>query len=99
MDEPAQRLDARGGRLARVIASGRSHTLPNVTVDPDRRTADDPMELCVPFMAEGQCLGILNVAWDEDASGQDLQRGLHVIADRLAVGIALNRAVRGRSYV
>ena len=57
------------------------------------------MELCVPFMAEGQCLGILNVAWDEDASGQDLQRGLHVIGDRLAVGIALNRAVRGRSYV
>ena len=97
--EPAQHLDARSGRLARVIASGRSQTIPNVSVDPDRRTANDPMELCVPFTAEGRCLGILNVAWDDDASGPDLQRGLHVIADRLAVGVALNRAVRGRSFV
>jgi FixJ family two-component response regulator len=97
--EPAEHLDARAGRLARIIASGRSQTLPNVTVDPDRRTADDPMELCFPLTAEGRCVGILNVAWDEDASGDDVQRGLHVIADRLAVGIALNRALRGRSFV
>ncbi len=97
--EPAQRLDARSGRLARVIASGRSQTIPNVTVDLDRRTADDPMELCFPLTADGRCLGILNVAFDEEVSGQDLQRGLYVIADRLAVGIALNRAVRGRSFV
>lgn len=64
----------------------------------DGRTADDPMELCLPLIAEGRCLGILNVAFDEEVSGQDLQRGLYVIADRLAVGIALNRAVRGRSF-
>ena len=50
-------------------------------------------------MAEGRCLGVLNVAWSEDSTDQVVQRGLHVIADRLAVGLALNRAVRGRSYL
>jgi FixJ family two-component response regulator len=96
---PAERLDPNGGRLARVVASGRAQTLPNVTVDPEDRAADDPMELCIPFMAEGSCLGVLNVAWSEDSTDQVVQRGLHVIADRLAVGLALNRAVRGRSYL
>jgi CheY-like chemotaxis protein len=97
--QAAERLDPNGGRLSRVIASGRPQTLPNVTVDPEDRTADDPMELCIPFMAEGRCLGVLNVAWSEDSTDQVVQRGLHVVADRLAVGLALNRAVRGRSYL
>ena len=96
---PVPRLDPRGGRLAHVIASGRAQTLPNVTIDPEDRTADDPMELCIPFMAEGSCVGVLNVAWSEDSMNQAVQGGLHVVADRLAVGLALNRAVRGRSYV
>ena len=97
--QAAERLDPNGGRLSRVIASGRPQTLPNVTTDPEDRTADDPMELCIPLMAEGRCLGVLNVAWSEDSIDQVVQRGLHVVADRLAVGLALNRAVRGRSYL
>lgn len=97
--QAAVRLDPNGGRLSRVIASGRAQTLPNVTIDPEDRTADDPMELCIPLMAEGRCLGILNVARYEDSTDQVVLRGLHVVADRLAVGLALNRAVRGRSYL
>ena len=96
---PTERLDPNGGRLARVIASGRAQTLPNLTIDPDDRTADDPMELCIPLMAEGSCVGVLNVAWLEQSTDQDVQRGLRIVADRLAVGLALNRAVRGRSYL
>jgi DNA-binding response OmpR family regulator len=96
---PTGRLDPHTGRLARVIASGRAQTLPNLTIDPEDRTADDPMELCIPLMAEGTCVGVLNVAWSEDSTDQVVQRGLHLVADRLAVGIALNRAVRGRSYL
>ena len=98
-DHAAPRLDPNGGRLARVVSSGRPGTLPNVTTDPEARTGAEPMELCSPLMAEGGCMGVLNVAWSEQSANQDFQRGLHIVADRLAVGLALNRAVRGRSYV
>ena len=96
---PTERLDPSGGRLARVIAAGRAQTLPNLSIDPEDRSADDPMELCIPLMAEGSCLGVLNVAWLEDSTDQVVQGGLRVVADRLAVGLALNRAIRGRSYL
>lgn len=97
--EPAPFVDMHAGRLAGVMASGRRQTIPNVTVDPDHRTGAEPMELCLPFMAEGACIGILNVASPDGVLPLELERGLRVIADRLAVGLALNRAVRGRSFI
>lgn len=92
-------LDPRVGRVARVIDSGRAQTIPNITVDPDYRAGDTPMELCLPFMAERTCLGILNVAWSGESTASEVQQGVHVIADRLAVGLALNRAIGGKSFV
>lgn len=98
-DHPALRLDPHGGRLARVISSSRPAALPNITTDPEERGGDDPMEMCYPLVAEGKCLGVMNVAWPEDTADAALERGLRIAADRLAVGLALNRAVRGRSYI
>lgn len=55
--------------------------------------------LCLRLMAEGTCFGILNTAWSEDeGSADDAVGGLNLIADRLAVALALNRAIRGKSY-
>ena len=98
-DHPARRLDPNGGRLARVISSGRAAVLPSITTDPEDRGSDDPMEMCYPLMAEGTCLGVLNVAWSEAPADREIERGLRIVADRLAVGLALNRAVRGRSHI
>ena len=97
-DNPLSQIDPRGGRLARVIESGRGQLLPNVSVDPHHRSEAPAAELCLPLMAEGSCLGIMNTASAADAKSADDERGLRFIADRLAVSLALNRAIRGRSY-
>ncbi len=98
--QPLSQIDPRSGRLTALLASGRSQLVPNMTIDPEYRSADDPMELCLPLMAEGTCFGILNTAWSQDASSaDDAAGGLRLIADRLAVALALNRAIRGKSYI
>jgi len=96
--DPRSSIDPRGGRLGRAIDAGRAQVIPNVTIDPESRAAGDPMELCVPLVAEGACVGIMNVAWDGSRSGDDAQRGILLIGDRIAVALALNRAIRGRSF-
>ena len=96
-DNPASQIDPHAGRLSKVIESGRGQVLPNISVDPDHR-ADAPAELCLPLMAEGRCLGIMNAAYSQEGKSADDERGLRFIADRLAVSLALNRAIRGRSY-
>lgn len=96
-EHPLSQIDPSSGRLARVIESGRGQMVPNVTVDPHHR-GDAPAELCLPLMAEGRCLGIMNTASDQEGKSAEDERGLRFIADRLAVSLALNRAIRGRSY-
>lgn len=99
-DAPLDSIDPASGRLARIIESGRPQVVGNVTVDPEERSSTDPRELCLPLMAEGTCWGVLNVGLDDaDKAGEEAQRGLRLVADRLAVAIALNRAIRGRSFV
>lgn len=98
--DPLHAIDPASGRLARIIESGRPQIVGNLTIDPDQRTATDGRELCLPLMAEGTCWGILNAGLaDADEAGEELQRGMRLVADRLAVALALNRAIRGRSYV
>ncbi|HVM30905.1 MAG TPA: response regulator [Candidatus Limnocylindrales bacterium] len=98
--DPAHAIDPRSGRLGAIIQSGRPGTLPNLTTDPSARSGADPLEYCVPLIAEGQCLGILNVAISGDSlATEESARGVRVIADRLGVALALNRAIGGRSFV
>ncbi len=97
--QPLSQIDPRSGRLTALLASGRSQLIPNMTIEPEYRSAEDPMELCLPLSAEGTCFGILNTAWSGDgSSADDAAGGLRLIADRLAVALALNRAIRGKSY-
>lgn len=97
--QPLSQIDPRSGRLTALLASGRGKVIPNMTIDPEYRSTEDPMELCLPLVAEGTCFGILNTAWSEDeSSADDAAGGLRLIADRLAVALALNRAIRGKSY-
>ena len=68
--------------------------VPNLTLDPDVRREDSPMELVIPLIAEGQCHGLLNVAGAERSSlGQADHSALLAIGDRLSVALALNRAI------
>ena len=97
-DHPLGQVDPRSGRLSRVIETGRGQMLPSVSVDPHYR-ADAPAELVLPLMAEGACLGIMNTAYGHEGRSADDERGLRFIADRLAVSLALNRAIRGRSHI
>ncbi len=98
--QPLSQLDPRSGRLTALLASGRSQLVPNMTIDPEYRSAEDPMEMCLPLMAEGTCMGILNTAWSPNGSAvDDAAGGLRLIADRLAVALALNRAIRGKSFI
>ena len=93
----AETLDPASARLARVLHARRPTLIPNHTVAADQRSANDPMELCVPLNAADQVFGILNVAVDSRHLGQTEQRGILAIADRVAVALALNRALRSRS--
>ena len=92
----ARVLDPGTARLDRVIRGRRAVLVPNHTVDPDDRSPDDPMEFCVPLNAEGEVFGILNVAMDPKVGAAE-HSGILTIADRIAVALALNRAMRSRS--
>ncbi|CAN5546193.1 hypothetical protein BH23CHL6_BH23CHL6_06180 [soil metagenome] len=97
---PLSSIDRHSGRLSHVLDRGRAQEMANVTVDPEYRSANEPKELCVPLTAEGRCLGLLNIAWsDEMQSSEGTYEGVLVVADRLAVALALNRAIRGRSFI
>jgi DNA-binding response OmpR family regulator len=97
---PARAIDANSGRLATLIRSGRSQIVGNISIDPAARTVDDPMELCVPLVAEGTCFGLLNVAVPAQAETNDsFSQPMRVLADRLAVALALNRAIGSRSFL
>ena len=97
---PAWTIDAASGRLGTLIRSGRSQVVGNLSVDPGARTANDPMELCVPLVADGICLGMLNVAVPDNGETNDqLWQPMRVLGDRLAVALALNRAIGGRSFL
>jgi CheY-like chemotaxis protein len=97
---PVATVDPRSGRLVPMVTAGRAQIVPNLSIDPSDRSPDDPPELCVPLLAEGECLGILNVALpQQNGQSQELTGPIRVIADRLAVALALNRAIRGRSFI
>lgn len=98
-EAPATSIDPRSGRLTWIIQSSRPQLIPNLTVDPSSRTGNEPLELCVPLIAEAECVGILNVVFPVGSPTEELDRGVRVVADRLAVALALNRAIRGRSFV
>lgn len=92
---PAPALDPRSGRLAHVLAGTRPMQLPNVTTAPEHRTGQEPMEYCLPLHADGHSVGLMNVGVPEGGIGQSDHESLAVVADRVAVALALNRALRG----
>jgi len=99
-EAPARAIDPASGRLATLIRAGRAQIVGNLSIDPAARSVGDPMELCVPLIAEATCLGILNVALPDDGSTSETLYGpMRVLGDRLAVALALNRAIGGRSLV
>lgn len=92
-DQPITELDPNSGRVARIVG-GHPMLVPNLSLDPDARREDSPMELVIPLVAEGMCHGLLNVAGTERSSiGQAEHSALLAIGDRLAVALALNRAI------
>ena len=88
-------LDPNTARLARVLQSGKPSFIPNHTSSADDRGAYEPSELSVAMHAEGRPVGILNVAADSRLGEED-HRGIIAIADRIAVALALNRALGSR---
>lgn len=96
---PQSTIDPRGGKLRWLVEAGRAQIVPNITTDPHSRTGSDPFEYVVPVVAEGECLGVLNAVFPEGSATENMQRVVMVVADRLAVALALNRAIRGRSFL
>ncbi|HET7677198.1 MAG TPA: EAL domain-containing protein [Candidatus Limnocylindrales bacterium] len=83
------------GVVGRVVASRTTALVSDVTADPDYIAADATVrsEICVPFLADGTVLGVLNV---ESAMDQRrLDRGdvsfLESVADRLASALVIAR--------
>ena len=87
-------LDATGGVVGRVIRTHRPELVRDVRRDPDYRSADERVrsEICVPLLAQGELVGVLNVesASETPLDERDL-RLLVTVADRLAVAVALGR--------
>ena len=96
---PSTTIDSRSGKLRWLLDAGRAQMVPNMTIDPSERTGNEAFEYCVPLFAEGQALGVLNAVFPEGSATEDMQRIVMVVADRLAVALALNRAIRGRSFL
>lgn len=92
-EDPLTELDPASGRVARIIG-GRAMVVPNLTLDPEARREDSPMELVAPLMARGGCQGLLNIAGHERTSIGDADfKSVLAIADRLSVALELNRAI------
>lgn len=94
-EDPVQRFDASSGRLARVVASRQRALLPTIVVDPDVRTPDEPMEYVAPMHGDGRFLGLIAIAaGDGRELGEPDRNVVATVADRVAVALTLNRALR-----
>jgi diguanylate cyclase (GGDEF)-like protein len=79
------------GRVARTLEPA---FLPDISMDPDYVAASSTItgEMSVPLVGDGELLGVLNVEMDgpERLDGDDFST-MKIVADRLAVALALGR--------
>ncbi|MGH2383480.1 MAG: diguanylate cyclase [Candidatus Limnocylindria bacterium] len=93
-DDVYPELDAQSGVVGRVMRTRRAAFVPRVEADPDYRGLDPLVvsEICVPLLAEGEFLGLVNV---ESTTHSELdaidQRVMVTVADRLAASLIIGR--------
>ena len=87
-------FDGTRGVIGRVMRTHEPAFVPDVRVDPDYSTANPDVtgEICVPLLAHGELLGILNVESTDDRPLDESDRGVvATVGDRLAAALALAR--------
>lgn len=93
-DEVIEEFDGSIGVLGRVMRTQRLAFVPDVTVDPDYRSAASIVhsEVSAPMLADGELLGILNVEAraTADLDGSDVET-MGLVAERMASSLALAR--------
>ena len=87
------RFDGTRGVVGRVMRTGRSAFVPDVTLDPDYWQLNRAVrsEICVPLVADGEFLGFLNVeSTTRTLEASDL-RLVVAIGDRLSAALVIGR--------
>lgn len=87
-------FDGSRGVIGRVMRTREIAFVADVSVDPDYSTGNAEVtgEICVPLLAQGDLLGILNVESTADRPLDDADRGVvAMVGDRLAAALALAR--------
>ena len=90
--DPDGAFDGAGGIVGRVVRTRRPELVPDVRSDPDYRLGAPGVrsEICVPLIADGEFLGILDVESTADIPLDDTDLAAVVaVADQLAGAIAL----------
>jgi diguanylate cyclase (GGDEF)-like protein len=85
-------FDGTRGVIGRVMRTREPAFVPDVRRDPDYTSANPAVtgEICVPLLAHGELLGILNVESTIDRPLDTADRGLvAIVGDRLAAALAL----------
>jgi diguanylate cyclase (GGDEF)-like protein len=91
-DSVIEEFDGTSGVIGRVMRTRALTFVPDVSVDPDYRSAAGSVraEISAPLIADGELLGIVNI---EAAAGTDLDRSdvetVSLVAQRLASALAL----------
>lgn len=99
-DRVLERFDGSTGVVGRVMRTGEVQLVPDVSLDPDYRSANDDVrsEISAPLFAGGDLIGVLNLE-DARVGGLDEtdRSTLVLVAERLAGAIALGRERRAIS--
>ena len=91
-DHPVDYIDRASGIIEHLTRSSQPRLIPNITVDPEHRGPAVGMELSMPLIVAGECVGLLNVASHEtDALGEADQKAMLAVADRLGSALSLRR--------
>ncbi len=92
--EPITEFDGSRGVMGRVMRSRQPAFIPNAAQDPDFVAAESGLagEICVPLIAGGQLLGVVNVEsmLPDELDTSDLEAML-LVSDQLASALALVR--------
>ncbi|HLY13741.1 MAG TPA: diguanylate cyclase [Candidatus Limnocylindrales bacterium] len=94
--DPIPTFDGSRGVIGRVIRTGQAALVPDISLDPDYLDAGSEMrsEICVPLVASGELLGIVNVESDRVTLDEHDLEIIRLVADRLAAALALSRERR-----
>ena len=93
-DTVIEEFDGTSGVIGRVMRTKKVAFVPDVSVDPDYRSAESTVrsEICAPMLVDGNIVGILNI---EARGGAALDEGdletMRLVTDRLASALALAR--------